>query len=206
MVIIARGFHEPLRVPELRRMFEARKRVFVDLLKWDVPVLDGRYELDQFDDPDATYILVTDGDGRHSASARLLPTTRPHILDTLFPELCASPPPCGPQVLEITRFCLGRELGAADRLEARNQLVSALVSYALENDVTTYTGVAEMGWLQQILAFGWHCRPLGLPRHHRGKLLGALRIDISPETPDLLARSGIFREAPLAPAPALEAA
>ncbi|HWU72384.1 MAG TPA: acyl-homoserine-lactone synthase, partial [Sphingomonas sp.] len=34
----------------LRRMFEARKEVFVDLLGWDVPVLDGRYEIDQFDD------------------------------------------------------------------------------------------------------------------------------------------------------------
>ncbi|HEX5185017.1 MAG TPA: acyl-homoserine-lactone synthase [Allosphingosinicella sp.] len=206
MVIIARGFHEPLRVPELRQMFEARKRVFVDLLKWDVPVLEGRYELDQFDDPQATYILVTDEDGRHSASARLLPTTRPHILDTLFPELCASPPPRGPDVLEITRFCLGRGLRAAQRLEARNCLVSALVAYAIEHDIATYTGVAEMGWLQQILAFGWRCRPLGLPRHHDGKLLGALRIDISPKTPALLERSGIFREAPLAPAPALEAA
>jgi acyl-homoserine lactone synthase len=206
MVIFARGFHEPLRVPELRQMFEARKRVFVDLLRWDVPVLEGRYELDQFDDPLATYILITDADGRHAGSARLLPTMRPHILDTLFPELCAAPPPRGPSILEITRFCLGRELSAGERLETRNQLVSALVAYALEHDVHTYTGVAEMGWLQQILAFGWHCRPLGLPRICCGKMLGALRIDISPETPELLTRSGIFRDAPLAPAPALEAA
>lgn len=28
----------------LRAMFAARKAVFVDLLKWDVPVLAGRYE------------------------------------------------------------------------------------------------------------------------------------------------------------------
>src|SRR3546814_10692398 len=33
----------------LRAMFAARKSVFVDLLKWDVPVLEGRYEIDQFD-------------------------------------------------------------------------------------------------------------------------------------------------------------
>ena len=37
----------------LRAMFAARKQVFVDLLKWDLPVLAGEYELDQFDDPDA---------------------------------------------------------------------------------------------------------------------------------------------------------
>lgn len=28
----------------LRAMFAARKSVFVDLLKWDVPVLGGQYE------------------------------------------------------------------------------------------------------------------------------------------------------------------
>ena len=44
----------------LRSMFEARKSVFVDLLKWDVPVLDGRYEIDQFDDGHATYLIVAD--------------------------------------------------------------------------------------------------------------------------------------------------
>src|SRR3546814_5073717 len=62
-------------------MFAARKSVFVDLLKWDVPVLEGRYEIDQFDDEYARYLILADrGDG-HLGSARLLPTMRPHILD-----------------------------------------------------------------------------------------------------------------------------
>jgi acyl-homoserine lactone synthase len=187
-------------------MFEARKRVFVDLLKWDVPVLEGRFEVDQFDDEHATYLIVPDESGCHAGSARLLQTMRPHILDSLFPELCAAPPPRGPHVLEITRFCLGAGLGAAGRLEARNLLVSALVDYALENGVRTYTGVAEMGWLQQILAFGWRCRPLGLPRMIDGKLLGALGIEIAPETPDLLAANHIYRPAPLQRLELLEAA
>ncbi len=33
----------------LRAMFAARKQVFIDKLQWDLPVLDGRFELDQFD-------------------------------------------------------------------------------------------------------------------------------------------------------------
>ncbi len=197
MVTVAEAVPVPLRLPALREMFEARKQVFVDLLHWDVPVIEDRYELDQFDDEHATYLIVPGQDGRHQGSARLLRTVRPHILDTLFPELCAAPPPRGPDVLEITRFCLGRERGSHGRLETRNLLVSGLVRYALENGVRTYTGVAEMGWLQQILAFGWRCRPLGLPRRIEGRLLGALRIDISPETPALLEASGIYRPAPL---------
>jgi len=206
MVTLAEQIPSPLHHPPLRDMFEARKRVFVDLLGWDVPVLEGRYEADQFDDEHAAYLIVACGDGRHAGSARLLPTLRPHILDTLFPDLCAAPPPRGAQVMEITRFCLDRSQGARERLETRNRLVSALVRYALENGIATYTGVAEMGWLQQILAFGWRCRPLGLPRTVDGKMLGALRIDVTPETPALLAANGIYRPAPLERSEILEAA
>jgi N-acyl-L-homoserine lactone synthetase len=205
MVTLAEQIESPLRHPPLRDMFEARKRVFVDLLKWDVPVLEGRFEIDQFDDEHAAYLIVTSGHGCHAGSARLLQTHRPHILDSLFPELCAAPPR-GPEVMEITRFCLGRGQSSQDRLETRNRLVSALVRYALENGIATYTGVAEMGWLQQILAFGWRCRPLGLPRRIDGRMLGALRIDISPETPALLAANGIYRPAPLEPIQILQAA
>jgi acyl-homoserine lactone synthase len=63
-----------------------------------------------------------------------------------------------------------------------------------------------MGWLQQILAFGWHCRPLGLPRVAEGKMLGALAIDITEETPALLAANGIYRPQSLEPIRLLEAA
>jgi acyl-homoserine lactone synthase len=187
-------------------MFEERKRVFVDLLKWDVPVLAGRYEIDQFDDEHAAYLIVPSADGRHAGSARLLPTERPHILGTLFPELCAGPVPRGPHILEITRFCLGRDQNARDRLETRHALVSGLVGYALENGIRSYTGVAEMGWLQQILAFGWRCRPLGLPQRIGGRMLGALQIEITDDTPRLLEGSGIYRHSQLHHLEILEAA
>lgn len=176
----------------MRGMFEARKRVFVDLLGWDLPVLAGRYEVDQFDDPHARYLILTDTDQNHLASARLLPTTRPHILGDLFAELCADAPPRGHDIYEITRFCLERSSSAQLRRQARNRLVTALADYALANGITAYTGVAEMGWLQQILAFGWRARPLGMPRQIGGMMLGALRIEITPDTPALLAAAGIY--------------
>lgn len=191
-IIVQRGSLEPCSDRTLRAMFEDRKAVFVDLLKWNVPVLDGRFELDEFDDEHATYIVIADQDGDHLGSARLLPTTRPHILDSLFADLCAAPPPAGPAVAEITRFCLSPRRNAADRRRNRDQLVTALVCHALENGIRTYTGVAELAWLQQILAFGWDCRPLGAPARLEGETLGALAIEIRPDTPDLLAANGIW--------------
>jgi len=180
----------------MRAMFEARKRVFVDLLGWDVPVLAGRFEVDQFDDEHARYLILADNAHRHLASARLLPTTRPHILDSIFGDLCDAAVPAGPDTWEITRFCLDRDLRAAERRRFRDELVTALAHYALEHGIRTYTGVAEPGWLEQILAFGWRCSLLGAPREIHGRRLGALRIDITPETPALLARAGIRSAAP----------
>ena len=87
----------------------------------------------------------------------------------------------------------------------RNRLVCALVQHALEHGISIYTGVAELGWLQQILAFGWRCRPLGLPKAIGGRTVGALRIDIDIDTPALLAANGILRPATRAQAPALAA-
>jgi acyl-homoserine lactone synthase len=206
MVIVESGLQGPKGNSTLRAMFADRKSVFVDLLKWDVPVLDGRFELDQFDDVHSTYIIIADERGDHLGSARLLPTSRPHILDGLFAELCVAPPPTGPDVFEITRFCLSRRQNAASRLRTRNALVSALVWHALQGGIRTYSGVAEIAWLQQILAFGWDCRPLGPPSRMDCGILSALAIEISPETPGLLAANGIWQPVANEPVPVLEAA
>ena len=206
MVVVAFGNEDAVGNPALRAMFRARKAVFADLLKWDVPVVGGEFEIDQFDNDNAVYIIVTDDHGNHQASARLLPTTRPHILSELFPHLCHSAFPRGPAVMEITRFCLDRRLNSKQRRSARNRLISAMVRFALGQAILTYTGVAEISWLQQILAFGWDCRPLGEPRHYKKRLLGALAIDIKANTPRLLAANGIWAPEPLSPTELRQAA
>ena len=195
MIIVEQGHQAGTQDRTLAGMFEDRKSVFVDLLKWDLPVLDDRFEIDGFDNEDPTYILIASDDGDHLGSARLLPTTKPHIL-SLFPELCAASAPAGPDCFEITRFCLSRRQNAQSRLRTRNRLVSALAGYALEAGIRTYTGVAEMAWLQQVLAFGWACRPLGPPVQHPCGILGALAIDIRSDTPTRLAENGIWEPVP----------
>lgn len=192
MLLVGNGIDEALDARVFRAMFEERKRVFVDLLGWDIPVLAGRYEIDQFDNDDAVYIVVTDAQGQHRGSARLLRTDRPHILGSVFPELCNGDVPVGPEVREITRFCLARSLSAVERRSVRNLLVSGLVEHALATGIGTYSGVAEKSWFNQILAFGWKCEPLGHGFSHGERGLAAMRISITPETPELLRRTGIY--------------
>lgn len=175
----------------LRAMFAARKSVFVDLLKWDVPVLAGRYEVDQFDDPNAQYLILADRGGAHLASARLLPTVHPHILGSFYECLCEQEPPHGPDIFEITRFCLDRRLCASERRQARDSLICALVDHGLAKNMRQYVAIAELSWLSQILAFDWECHPLGLPQMIDGRMLGAISIRIDATTPDRLATAGI---------------
>jgi N-acyl-L-homoserine lactone synthetase len=178
--------------PALRSMFEARKRVFVDLLKWDVPVLDGRFEVDQFDTPDAVYLVLADESANHRASARLLRTDRSHILGQLFPSLCEGMIPSGLQTREITRFCIDPALCRTERRRTRNELVSALVDHALRWNITDYTAVANMPWFRQIARFGWKCRALGPPRLIGTEMLIALHIEIDDQTTGQLKGNGIY--------------
>lgn len=81
-----------------------RHKVFVERLGWDLKTQNGE-ELDQFDRPDTVHIVVQDDQGNVSGCARLLPTTGPYLLGEVFPQLLNGlPPPCSPDVWELSRF------------------------------------------------------------------------------------------------------
>lgn len=176
----------------LANMFRERKRVFIDLLGWDVPVLADSFEVDQFDGVQTTYLVLARQDGTHLGSMRLLPSDQPNILASIFPYLCEAEPPLDPNIWEISRFCLSRDLRAHDRRVVRNQLITTAVCFALDNGIKAFCCVADMGWLSQILSFGWKCAPLGLPQPLPCGLTGAMQIDINDETPSLMVSAGTW--------------
>jgi acyl-homoserine lactone synthase len=179
---------------QLEAMYRDRKRVFVDRLGWNVPVVNGEYEIDQFDTPDAYYLLDLDADGQHLGSIRLLPTTKPHIFGTLFPQLCESPIPVGDTVWEITRLCTTPGLMRGESRRIRNQLGAAALEFGLINGISQYTIVASKCWLSHFLTMGWDCRPLGAPREINGEVLGALIVDVSPKSlQSLRIKTGVRR-------------
>lgn len=195
-IIITRGYSLGDRRSE--SMFADRKQLFVDLMDWEVPVIDGRYEIDRFDGDDATYIVATGADGLHMGSLRLLPTTRAHILGNIFTDLCDGAVPHDPDIWEITRLCLPVRLRAGGRLAVRNRLISAMVNHALDSGITAFTGVTTWRFLEQILAMGWRAEPLGQPRRIAGQPTGAFRIEIDVDTPAFLMATGIYTSGAIA--------
>jgi N-acyl-L-homoserine lactone synthetase len=176
-------------------MFEDRKRQFVDFFDWDVPVVDGRFEKDQFDTEAAVYIVAEDASGAHEASMRMLPSLQPHLLGSLFSHLCPAGVPIGERIWESTRLCLPSRHGARRRLELRNALISAMVDFALACGIERITGVIPDGFRKQVLAMGWRAEPLGPAIRIRGGPIGAFAIDIDRDTPSRLAWTGVYRAA-----------
>jgi len=192
MIRILEGFERPGSDPLFDAMYEDRKRVFVNMRKWEVPVIDGKYEVDQFDGRRSVYCISTNETGAHLGSIRLLPTDETHILGDLFPDLCDGPVPRGPEIWEMTRGCLSPSIPAILRREVRNKLTTAVVQYALHRGITSYTCIADNAWLRAIPMLGWDCRSLGAARMIDRSVTGALQVHINGDTPARLQAAGSY--------------
>jgi N-acyl-L-homoserine lactone synthetase len=184
MVLVVTAADRPRHASLLADMHRHRRQVFVDRFGWELPVAEGGLEIDQFDGERAVYLLALDEAGRLTGSLRLLPSQGPHLLGDIFPYLCEAGVPRGEDVWEVSRFCTDPEL--ADPRLARKQLLVGLVEYALLYGVSRFTCVTHMVGLQQLVGIGWDATPLGLPQGQGAAQVGALAIDITPETLKLL--------------------
>ena len=157
-----------------------------------MPVVDGRFEMDQFDTPHAVYLVAIDQAGRHEASLRMLPSWRPHLLGDIFPHLCAGGVPTGLATWESTRLCLPSRHGAARRRILRNALISAMADFALARGIEQITGVIPEGFRREVLAMGWRAEPLGPAVRIKGGPIGAFRIEVTSDMRERLGWSGTW--------------
>jgi N-acyl-L-homoserine lactone synthetase len=164
---------------ELDTMHRDRKRVFVDRLKWQVPVVDGIYEKDQFDNDDAVYIVAADPiTGQHHGSLRLIPSTRPHMLRDVFACLCADGVPIGPDIWEMTRICLSPSLPRELARQSLGLVWLGAVEFGVDNGIAVMTGLTHAPMFANILAAGIEIEPLGPVQDFEGVQYAALQTRI----------------------------
>jgi acyl-homoserine lactone synthase len=153
---------------ELRAMHAQRKQVFIDLLKWPL-ASEGEFESDAFDTESAIYLLHFGLNGDLLASARLLRTDQPHLLDTVFPHLCEGDVPRGESIWEATRFCPSPELTAAELKRALlGEIIAGIIEAGLLFGMTEVTFVAGGALKPLALAAGWSARTLGASQRYKG--------------------------------------
>lgn len=168
----------------LMEMHRDRKHVFVDQLGWRLCAPGSWLEVDQFDTEYTVYLIAcSPDDGRHLASVRLNPTARPHMLDTIFQDLCDGGPVLGPNVWESSRFTIAPiGLRGMEVMRLSQHLALAHVEFALLNGITRYTMIGEVHRVATVVSMGWRVRPLGLPRNCDGSRIQALEVSVDEET------------------------
>ncbi|MHB0951930.1 MAG: acyl-homoserine-lactone synthase [Allorhizobium sp.] len=135
MIRIINGANRERHSAEMAEMFSLRKRVFHDLLKWDVKIK-GDWEIDEYDDANPIYVLsYSPQTNRLRGALRLLPTLGPNMLDDTFPILLGDNPQIrSAAIWESSRFCIEPEI-SQDR--ASNQVTIAAAELMC--------GVGELG-------------------------------------------------------------
>lgn len=155
---------------ELRAMHEMRYRVVVCEWGWEIPGVIVGYEADQFDTEETVYVIVQNDEDEVVASARMNPTTQPHMLSELFAGCCDLQPwPVGPEVWECSRF-------VTERSKFRDPLEDFRVRCRLGIGMTVYCidkGITRLSWLTHqkfynLVVKVWKTEPLGLPRRDEG--------------------------------------
>jgi len=139
----------------LDQMFRLRKKVFADILGWNVPVI-GPFERDSYDSLCPAYLVWCDETRtRLYGGMRLMPTTGPTLLYDVFratfPQAANL---VAPGIWEGTRMCIDEEAIADDFPEVDAGRAFSMLLLAL----------CECGWAQRqesssILASWRRARP-----------------------------------------------
>ncbi|MBW7851408.1 MAG: conjugal transfer protein TraI [Rhodospirillales bacterium] len=141
----------------LASMHQLRRKVFRERLGWEVSVVNG-LELDQFDLPDARYLVHYAPDGKVNACTRLLPTTGPYLLADVFPGLVDGTPPSAPDVWESTRFCADQETAPANIAAV---LMAGMLEFGLFTGLRAYVSVSNIRMEPIMRRAGWKPIRLG---------------------------------------------
>jgi len=135
----------------------------------DLAKADGR-EIDQFDDKYAVHLLYIE-QGEVVGYQRMLPSTRPHLLTHVMPQLCEGDPPSGPHIWECTRHCVAKSRREKGRVASpiSNTILSGMVEWGIANGVSTAIVEIEPSALLRFIQLHFRPLPLGLPQKIDGK-------------------------------------
>lgn len=180
----------------LEHNYRLRHKVFVERQGWEaLRRPDGR-DIDDFDNEDATHILITDGKDVVGGS-RITPLDRPNLLQTVFHGLVQEDLPADPSLgADWTRFYV-----RPDRREGRRRapesaaLFCSVMEYALREGFSYITFVSSIYMLEHGTAVGWRITPLGRPQSIDGKPTLAAWIEVSEDALDNVRRATGMRQA-----------
>lgn len=167
---------------QLEQNYRLRHKIFVDRLGWEELRKPDNRDVDEYDNPNATYLLLID-EGNVVGGARLSPLTTPTLLMDKFSGLISRELP-GPldTGLDWTRHYVAPNTRSPGRLtpEAAT-LYAAVMEHALHRGVKYFTFVSWLSMVELLTSFNWKVDILGLPKKVAGAMTVAATIEVSEE-------------------------
>lgn len=163
MIVVVDARNRRHFVADLAAMHCQRKTVFVDRAGWHLPVL-ANQEIDRYDLlQDTVYLLAKDEcQGPLLASARLLATTGPHLMQDLYSASYRAALPAGPTVWEASRYCTAPGFGGkSTRLRLLWEIICGVMEAALRRDIDQVIFAANQALLPHALECGWEATAIG---------------------------------------------
>jgi len=162
---------------------EYRYKVFIEKLGWDLQTPEDQ-EIDQFDTVDAVYVIARNEQESITGCARLLPTTKPYLLEKIFPELLnGSLVPKHDDIWELSRFTAldlasmpktASQLSSPQTLRLLEEVISCARSYGAKQLIS----VSPIGVERLLRNTGYKVHRAGPPKVVNGHPLLACWIDL----------------------------
>lgn len=157
--------------PHLRdAMFRERGVQFKERLGWNLETDKTGRERDQYDAMNPLYIVISDEEGRHLGSTRLMPTTGPTMIGDRFSHMTADTTITSPLIWEVTRFFV------SDR--AHRKVAPALMwagcAFARKHGINFYVGVTGAHMVRVFRACGWAAEVIGEADSDEGDICACL--------------------------------
>lgn len=164
---------------ELDQFFRVRHSIYAVELGW-VPQSDDGLERDQFDIPEAVYLLGII-DGKVITGSRFTPTHLPHMLSEVFPHLCTLNEGIirSPRVAEWTRGFVIPEYREGLGVRLKAQFCHSVMEYMIQEGVFRIGGIQEIYWLSLWKRFGWDVSVHGEPEDFNGRFWVPAYFDVS---------------------------
>ncbi len=163
-------------------IYHFRYRVFVKHAGWDLPC-QHQLERDQFDTERAVHLICRSSNGRIAGLLRLLPTTAPYMIESLWPDLLGPYPlPRSPDIWEVTRLGTDPELGIRERGQTVAELVAGCLEFGLSQGIKQMLAVMNEEHARKVVTgMGWAYDRCGPVRQLGDTPVIALRLKLSEE-------------------------
>lgn len=171
-------------------MFRDRAAQFVERLGWDISVNDAGEERDQYDTPQATYVIWENRDGTHGGSMRFLPTLGRTMVEEHFLHLTAGRQFRSPGIWECTRFCLSPGAGA----HVAPALMLGGLELGLGHGLSKAIGVFDARMTRIYRRLGWPPEVLGTEGSGKEAISAGIWDFDRMLRPGLLKRAGLSSE------------